>query len=294
MKKLYGVITAMTTPFDSGGKVDVKAVEALTNYLIGKGVNCLYPCGTTGEMFLMTAEERKLVSETVVKTAGGRATVFIHTGAMHPDETVELSLHAVKIGADGVGVVTPVYFNMTDKGMVDYYKFITSKLPGDFPVYAYVIPQLAGNDITPAVMDEIVKACPNVTGVKYSYADMQRLREYLYVNGGNFSVVFGADRLFLPALIMGCDGTVSGCSGPVPEPFVDIYKYYLSGDIKKAAAAQKIAGEIVDILKAGEDMSIFKEVLTFRGIPGGHMRRPLSYINEEEKEALRKDIQKYL
>lgn len=294
MKKLYGVITAMTTPFDSSGNVDIKAIEALTNFLIDKGVNCLYPCGTTGEMFLMTVEERKLVAETIVNTASGRATVFIHTGAMQPDDTVELSLHAKEIGADGVGIVTPVYFSITDRGMVDYYKYVTSKLPDDFPVYTYVIPQLAGNDISPAVMNEIVKACPNVIGVKYSYADMQRLREYLYVNEGNFSVVFGADRLFLPALIMGCDGTVSGCSGPVPEPFVNTYKYYLAGELEKAAAAQKTAGEVVDILKAGEDMSIFKEVLTFRGIPGGYMRKPLSYISDEEKEALRKEIQKYI
>ena len=81
LKKLYGVIVAMTTPFDEQGNVDVEALKRSVDFQIEKGVNCLYPCGTTGEMYLMTAEQRKLVAETVVKQAAGRVTVFIHCGA---------------------------------------------------------------------------------------------------------------------------------------------------------------------------------------------------------------------
>ena len=61
MKKMKGVITAMTTPFDEHDQVDVKALEEQVEFLIQKGVNCLYPCGTTGEMFNMTPEERELL-----------------------------------------------------------------------------------------------------------------------------------------------------------------------------------------------------------------------------------------
>ena len=118
MKKLYGVITAMTTPFMEDGKVDVEAIEQQTEFLIGKGVDCLYPTGTTGEMYLMSAEERELVAETVVKKAAGRVTVFIHAGAMTLAETIRLAQHAHKIGADGVGVVTPNYFTVDDTALV--------------------------------------------------------------------------------------------------------------------------------------------------------------------------------
>ena len=107
MKKLYGVITAMTTPFDEQGKLDLEALRAQTEFLIEKGVNCLYPCGTTGEMFLCSEEERKTIAETVLKTAAGRVTVFVHVGAMTQEETIRLARHAESIGADGIGVVTP-------------------------------------------------------------------------------------------------------------------------------------------------------------------------------------------
>lgn len=286
MKKLYGVITAMTTPFTEDNKVDVEALEQQTEYLIEKGVDCLYPTGTTGEMYLMTPEERELVAETVVKKAAGRVTVFIHTGAMTLEETIRLAQHAHKIGADGVGVVTPSYFTVDDRAMVQYYKDVCSALPQDFPVYVYVIPQLAHNDITPETMEKICEACPNVIGVKYSFADMSRVLKYLRVKNGDFSVVFGADHMFLPALVAGCDGTVSGCSGPFPELFVEVYKQFKAGNMKAAREAQDKANDMVWLMKGGADMSIFKNILTFRGVRGGHMRKPLLDLSEEDVKTL--------
>lgn len=294
MKKLYGVITAMTTPFTGDDKVDVEALEQQTEYLIKNGVNCLYPTGTTGEMYLMSVEERKLVAETVVKKAAGRVTVYIHTGAMTLPDTITLAKHAEEIGADGIGVVTPSYFTVNEKAMVQYYKDVCAAVSEDFPVYVYVIPQLAHNDITPETMEVICRECKNVIGVKYSYADMSVLLKYLRVNNGNFSVVFGADHMFLSALAAGADGTVSGCSGPFPELFVEIYKQFLAGDMKAAKAAQDKANNMVWAMKGGADMSIFKNILTFRGVRGGHMRKPLLDLSEEEVKALRETVKTYL
>ena len=294
MKKLYGVITAMTTPFTADGKVDTAALEEQTEYLIEKGIQCLYPCGTTGEMYLMSAEERELVAETVVKKAAGRVTVFIHVGAMTVDETIRLAQHAHKIGADGVGVVTPSYFTVNDRAMVEYYKTVCAALPDDFPVYVYVIPQLAHNAISAATMEQIAAACKNVVGVKYSFADMRRINEYLQVRNGNFSVVPGADDLFLPALVCGCDGVVSGCSGPFPEAFVAVYKAFQSGDLEGARKAQVAATELVKLMQFGGDMSIFKNILTFRGVTGGHMRKPLLDLTDEQVAQLKQQVAPYI
>ena len=294
MKKLYGVITAMTTPFTADGKVDTAALEEQTEYLIEKGIQCLYPCGTTGEMYLMSAEERELVAETVVKKAAGRVTVCIHVGAMTVDETIRLAQHAHKIGADGVGVVTPSYFTVNDRAMVEYYKTVCAALPDDFPVYVYVIPQLAHNDISAATMEQIAAACKNVVGVKYSFADMRRINEYLQVRNGNFSVVPGADDLFLPALVCGCDGVVSGCSGPFPEAFVAVYKAFQSGDLEGARKAQVAATELVKLMQFGGDMSIFKNILTFRGVTGGHMRKPLLDLTDEQVAQLKQQVAPYI
>lgn len=294
MKKLFGVITAMTTPFTAEGSVDAAALEAQTEFLIGKGVQCLYPCGTTGEMYLMSAGDRELVAETVVKKAAGRVTVFIHCGAMTEEETIRLAQHAHKTGADGVGVVTPSYFGISPRAMVEYYKRVCAALPQDFSVYVYVIPQLAKNDITAQTMEEIAAACKNVVGVKYSWPDVRRVNEYLQVRGGEFSVVPGADDLFLPCLVCGCDGVVSGCSGPFPEAFVAVYKAFQDGDLAAARKAQVAATKLVQIMQFGGDMSIFKNILTFRGVPGGHMKKPLLDLTPEQVSQLKETVAPYI
>lgn len=294
MKKMYGVITAMTTPLTEDGQIDTKAIEKQVEFLIGKGVNCLYPCGTTGEMLNLSLEERELIAETVVKAARGRVIVFIHVGAQTTAQTIRLAQHAERIGADGIGVVTPAFFGLKDKAMLQYYKDISASVSPDFPIYVYVIPQCAANDISAPLMAQIADACPNVIGVKYSWADCLRLKDYLNIRNGNFSVLFGPDRLFLPALAMGADGTVSGVSGPMPEHFVEVYRAWKAGDMEKARREQKIANEICEILHSGADMGIFKAVLDFRGLTGGHMRKPLLDLDEQERAELKAKISAYI
>lgn len=286
MKHLYGVTTAMVTPFGEDGQVDHDWMRDLTEFLISKGVHCLYPLGTTGEMLRLSVQERKKVAETVVKAAANRVTVFIHVGAMNQEDTIELARHAHEIGADGVGVVTPVFFGATDKELEEYFVAVASSVPVDFPVYLYNIPQCAANDLKSEVVQNIASRCKNVIGIKYSYPDMLRTNEYLAVNQGTFSVSHGTDRLFLAGLAMGCEGTVSGVSCVYPEPFVALYQAFQENDLQKARELQRIAIQYCETLKNGSNMAYFKAALRMRGIEVGRMREPQLDLSAEEKAAL--------
>ena len=289
MKKLYGVTTAMVTPFDENGHVDVDAVKAMVEFLIARGVNCLYPCGTTGEMFLMSEEDRKLMAETVVKQNAGRVTVFIHVGAMREDETVRLARHAYGIGADGIGIVTPAFFYTNPDAMVRYYETVMHSVPETFPCYLYNIPQCAANDLTVDVVKRVVASCKNAVGLKYSFVDMVRTDEYLDVGNG-FEVMHGADRFMVPMLAMGCKGTVSGVSSVYPEPFAAVYRAFMAGDLEKAREMQKLATKFVVALKGGSNMAYFKSGLRFRGLNGGLMHAPQIELPADEEERLWKEL----
>lgn len=293
MKKLFGVTTAMTTPFGEDGSVDRAALAAQTEMLVQKGVHCLYPCGTTGEMLRMSLAERKAVAETVIGTAAGRATVFIHCGAATQEDTVALMAHAQASGADGVGVVTPQFFGLNDREMEEYYVSIADAVPADFPIYLYNIPQCAANDISAAVAGRIAARCPNIVGIKYSFADINRTMDYLRINDWSFSVMHGCDRVFLAMLALGCDGTVSGISGIFPEPFLAVYQAYQAGDLEAARRYQRQAARITDILRGGSNMAYFKEALQLRGIPGGHMRRPQLDLPAAERAQLQADVEAF-
>lgn len=111
--------------------------------------------GTTGEMMYLTVEERKQVAEVTVKEAAGRVPVFVHVGAWNLKDTIELAQHAEKIGADGIGVVTPAFYKLSDQGLVDFYVEVAHSVSEDFPVYMYAIPQNAINDVNAAVAKKL-------------------------------------------------------------------------------------------------------------------------------------------
>ncbi|MQR84542.1 dihydrodipicolinate synthase family protein [Bacillus megaterium] len=286
MKHLYGVTTAMVTPFAKTGEVDLEKVVNLTEFLISKGVHCLYPLGTTGEMLRLSVKERKQVAETVVKQAANRVTVFIHVGAMNEEDTIELAKHAYEIGADGIGVVTPMFFGANDNELETYFTKVAHSVPSHFPVYLYNIPQCSSNDLTAEVAQKVADTCKNVIGIKYSYPDYLRVNDYLNINDGNFSVLPGTDRLFLAALAMGCEGVVSGVSGVYPEPFVETYNAFQANDLEKARKMQKVAIQYCEALLNGSNMSYFKEALKLRGIDVGGMRSPQINLTEEEVKEL--------
>lgn len=289
IKKLYGITVAMITPFDEHDQVDLEKLAALTEMLIKKGVHCLYPCGTTGEMLRLSVAERKAAAETVVKTAAGRVPVYIHCGAMQEADTEELMRHAEAIGADGAGVVTPQFFTANDRELKSYYQRLAAAVP-ELPVYLYNIPQCAANDLSAELVKELYETCPNIIGIKYSFADINRTIDYLGT-APEFSVLHGCDRALTGMLALGCDGVVSGVSCVFPELFTAVYDAYQRGDRKEAARLQKYAVRVCDVLKRGSNMAYFKAGLECRGMGPMHMRRPQLDLPEEEKQNLRRELE---
>lgn len=275
----------MITPFDKEGTVNLEKVKQLTAFLVEKGVDCLYPTGTTGEMDSMTIEERKKVAEAVVKTSQGKCPVYVHVGCMTLKDTVELAKHAADIGADGIGVVTPIYFKVNPREMESYFSDIARSVPEDFPIYLYNIPQLSGNDLPVEICERLTKRHPNLVGIKYSLPDMERTTEYTKVNEGTFSVIQGADHLLFPSMSVGCDGVISGCSNVFPEIFVKAMQSVKDCDMEAAKEQQKRVFETWKILccGGGNAMAYMKAGLRMRGMDMGHMRRPLMDLTKEQE-----------
>ncbi|MBB6454579.1 4-hydroxy-tetrahydrodipicolinate synthase [Salirhabdus euzebyi] len=290
MKRLYGVTTAMVTPLDEKGNPQLDQLDQLTEFLISKGVHCLYPLGTTGEMLRLSVKERKAVAERIVQKVAGRVTVYVHVGAMKQEDTISLAQHAHAIGADGIGVVTPIYFSASEQELEEYFVNVSSSVPEDFPVYLYNIPQCASNDLSANVAQNVANRCKNVIGIKYSYPDLLRVNEYLGINEGQFSVLPGVDKLFLAELAMGCDGVVSGVSCVYPEPFVELYNSFKNNDLESARKFQKLAIDICETLKSGSNMAYFKSALKMRGLDVGYMKAPQMDLSESEKSILEENL----
>jgi dihydrodipicolinate synthase/N-acetylneuraminate lyase len=290
IRKMHGVVTAMITPLDKSGRIDEGALGDYIEFLIAGRVHALYPLGTTGEMLHLTMQERKDLAQAVVRKAAGRITVFIHTGAARMEETIELSKHAVQIGADGIGVVTPFYLPLTSREMESFYTSVAASVGLDFPVYLYNIPQCAANDLTPESAAAIASRCPNVVGIKYSYPNVIRTLEYLAINQGSFSVLCGPDSVLQAMLGLGCDGIVTGLAGVYPELLAAAYDCYLQVDRPKAKSIQFLIYKVGNMLRNGSNMAFFKKALEFRGIAAGHMRAPQLDLTAAESAELARQM----
>ena len=287
MKKLTGIVIPMVTPFTEEDKVDVESLKKLADYCIDGGMDCLYPCGTTGEMMYLSLDERKLIAETVVQHVDHRVPVYIHVGAWSQTDTISLARHAVEIGADGIGVVTPAFYKLSDQGLIDFYIAVARSVPADFPVYMYAIPQNAVNDLNAAVCEAVVKACPNVVGVKYSFADMTRMQQLMTVNHGQFEVLAGPDHLVAPFCAMGGKGTVSGNAMCAREHYKMLWEAITAGDYDLARRIQVRTNVINAILCEKNNIAAYKVVLQREGVLRcTNMRRPLENLSPEEETRL--------
>ena len=284
MEKLYGVVVPIVTPLTEDDKIDVESTKKLVDHCINNGIECLYPCGTTGEMMYLTMEERKLVAEVVVKHTANRVPVFVQVGAWNQADTIELAKHAVEIGADGIGVVTPIFYKLSDAGLVDFYKAVAESVPADFPVYLYGIPQNAVNDINPATAEAIAQACPNVVGIKYSFGDFTRMQQFMLVRNQTFSVLAGPDHMFAPFCSAGGEGVVSGNAMCIPEHYEQLWEAIKAGDNALATKLQRRTNVLNSTMCAINNIAAYKVILKNEGvIATTKVRRPFENLTPQQE-----------
>ena len=287
MQKLYGTVVPIVTPLTDEDTIDVESLENLVDHVIDGGLQCLYPCGTTGEMMYLTVEERKLVAEVTVRKAAKRVPVFVHVGAWNLKDTIELAQHAEKIGADGIGVVTPAFYKLSDRGLVDFYVAVANSVSKDFPVYMYAIPQNAVNDVNPAVCEEVAKQCPNVVGIKYSFPDFTKLQQFMLVKNQTFSVLVGPDHLFEALCAVGGEGVVSGNAMIIREHYAKLWNAIQKKDYDLATKYQRRTNVLNALMCEINNIAAYKVILKEEGvIKTSNMRRPMENLTPEQEKAL--------
>lgn len=294
-KRLKGLVIPMITPMNEDGTVDDVSLKKFVDFLADAKVDALYPNGTNGESLMLSEEERKHVAEVINEENKSRVPLFIQCGAITTAQTAALAEHAVRIGCDGVGIMSPAFFGMDEEALYQYYADVVKKLPEDFPVYVYNIPSCTTNDVKPALLHRLMKDFPNIVGIKYSFPDLMRVEDYLNTGGRVPELLIGCDSLFLQCLSLGGVGTVSGPGSVFYERFERLYRQYLDGDFKGAEETQK---KIVrdDRRMAGiPGIPALKYLLLLRGVIRTDIcRAPLRPLTDAEKKVLEEVYNDYL
>lgn len=290
---LQGVIVAMLTPFDERGELYEEGVRGVTSWLIEKGVHGLFVCGTAGEGLLMSTAQRQRAAEVAVDEVKGRIPVIVHAGAISTAEAIALARHAQEAGAQAAAVVAPPFYPMDHTCLVNHFVAVAQAVPG-FPIYLYNLPGMAKNDIAPEVVSDVCQQAANVTGIKDSSRDVQRLKDYAQAVPQGFEVIVGSDGILLDGLQVGAVAGVSALASVFPEPCVGVWDEFVAGDLDKAQAHQALIGKLRSAVKFGPYLGAYKEALNRRGVPAGYPRSPLRPLSDEEKAKAAEMIDPFL
>ncbi len=280
---IEGVIAAHLTLFKENGNVDYKEMERYFDFLRRKGVNGVFVCGTTSEGLLMSTREREEIFKISKSVIGDDVKIIAHCSSLKIEETKALISSAKKAGDDAIAILPPLYYRVSEDEMLNYFSEVMS-FASDIPVYIYNIPSLAVNVVNVKIVYELLRKFDNFFGMKDSSGDFGAITKFVELKQTfhRFEIAVGFDRAFLPSLLTGVDGTVSGPAAVFPEPFVKVYELFKAGKLKEAAEIQKKLVEISSSIGEGYNIPMLKEALKFRGFGNGGVRLPLIQTNKED------------
>lgn len=283
---IHGVFPAVVTPYaDDGREVNIEGLLRLCDFLIEKGVDGLFICGTTGESPMLTDEERLAVMREVLAHVKGRTRVVFHTGHLITERAIALTQLAKELGADGASLASPYYYTFHPSALEEHFARALEAVDG-WPVYLYNIPQTTGNPLSSELVARLKHRFPHLIGIKDSSGDLGEIQAYVDLVPPPFDVICGADHLAATALYSGARGIVSSISGVFPEPYIALCQAVQAGDHDAARRAQAAINRLVRALTQETHIPMLKEALKARGILGMGLRRPFVAPSQEGKEAV--------
>lgn len=274
------VLTAMVTPFDDGGAIDLDAVQRLATYLVDHGNDGIVVSGTTGESPTTTTDEDGRTLAAVIEAVGDRASVVAGVGTNDTRHSVELAEQARKAGADGLLLVTPYYNKPPQSGVIAHVNEVVRAGDGT-PTMVYDIPGRAGIQIAEETYVELVKN-PLVVAVKDAVGDFERGAWLLRETG--IKIYSGDDALTLPWLSIGASGVVGVTTHVAGDAYADMVRAFDAGDV---ARAQELNRELVPVVRAimGQTQGAIaaKAAMALLGvIPNPDVRLPLTAATDEQ------------
>jgi 4-hydroxy-tetrahydrodipicolinate synthase len=279
MKEIRGVITAMVTPFDQDGRVDMDAGRRLAAHLVAHGSHGIVISGSTGESATITDPEAFDLMDAVREEVGDAVLLAFGTGTNDTRHSVELTKEAVARGADAALVVTPYYNKPNPAGILAHFEAV-AEVAGELPIIAYNIPSRVVVNIPPELLAELAKI-ENVVAVKQANNDELQQVEGLGLLAGN-------DDVFLRTLELGGAGGILVASHLVGAQMREMWDAAEAGDIERARSIDAGLRLLYDALAVTTNPIPVKAALAMVGlIPTDRLRLPLVSADAEQRATVR-------
>jgi 4-hydroxy-tetrahydrodipicolinate synthase len=281
------VLTAMVTPFDSAGGLDLDAAQRLAVHLVDHGNDGLVLSGTTGESPTTTDAEKEALLRAVLEAVGDRARVLAGVGTNDTTHTIDLAEQAAKAGAHGLLVVTPYYSKPPAEGLVAHFTAVADAT--DLPVMLYDIPGRTGVRIGTAALLRLASH-PRIVAVKEATGDLFAGSEVMAETGLAF--YSGDDALNLAWLAHGAAGVVSVVGHVAGREYAAMVRAVDAGDLATARRVHtQLLPAVRGIMTRTQGAITSKAALQLQAVLTTRtMRLPLVSATDAEVEQLRTDL----
>lgn len=275
MPRFGRVITAMVTPFDPKGALDLDAAVDLARWLVAQGNEGLVVAGTTGEAPTLTHFEQAELVAAVVEAVD--VPVVAGAGSNDRRAAVELTEQVTAAGAAGVLSVTPYYNRPSQQGLKDHFSAVANST--DLPVVIYDIPVRAGRKVETATLLELSYQVDNIVAVKDAAGDPAETARLIAQAPPGFEVYSGDDSLTLPLLSIGAVGVIGVATHWTAPEHRAMFEAWQAGHIAEAQERNRdlMASFDYESRPDAPNPTPTKVLLRLLGQAVGRCRPPLDY-----------------
>ena len=273
MARFGAVITAMVTPFDEDGALDLDVAVELARWLADHGSDGLVVAGTTGEGSTLTDDEKLDLWRAVA--AAVTIPVIANTGSNDTAHSVHLTRQAASLGVAGVLAVTPYYNRPSQTGLEAHFRAIAEAT--ELPVMLYDIPVRSGRKISHEVMVRLAREVPNMAGVKDAAADVGATARLIAAVPGSFEVYSGNDDHTLALIALGAVGVVGVATHWVALEMAELIAAAGKGDLAHAREinARLLESYLYETSDAAPNPIPAKAMMRTLGLAVGQCRLPM-------------------
>lgn len=286
------LLTAMVTPFDEQGKLDLGRNIELANYLFDQGSQGLVICGTTGESPTMSEAEKLELFTVLCAEVGKRGSLIANIGTNATEASCRFLKKVNHLPLDGVMAVTPYYNKPPQEGL--YRHFSTLAAATDKPFILYNVPSRCIVTIQPDTILRLAHDCENIVAVKQALGDLDQARTIIEGAPQGFEMLSGEDAATLPLMEIGATGVISVISHIVGPHLAAMIKAVVEGRGAHAAKLNQALRPVTEALFMTSNPIMVKDALKYVGFPVGGVRLPLVEPTAAEHNRLVKVLQNAL
>ena len=278
---INGILVPIVTPFDKNGDIDTAVLTDIVNSFINKGVAGIVACGTTGEYYTFSPEERELVLSTIAKAAKGKITLIAGVNSLSTEHSIELANQAKRLGYDGLMLSANPYSLPSQEGIIAHFEKVADA--SSLPIIMYNFPDRVGVNIDFETVAHLAKH-PNIVGIKESSGDFSHALRMMQANFENFEVVCGCDDQPVDFFFWGSKSWIAGAANVFPEEQVKLFNAAQAGDWELAKQIMSDIYPAIHSMESGNYNQKAKAGCLKGTVDVGNVRLPLVPMTKEETE----------